>query len=83
MHGATLNHAVVMGRGGAHLRGDIRTSAGTRLDFVGFNLVGTPVGNFLLDDANINTKMMVLGRLKENSYNGRVSAQFILEDIAI
>ena len=82
LRGAVLNHAVLMGRGGLHLRGDFRTSAGTRLDFVGFNLVGTPVGNFLLDDANINTKMMVLGRLKENSYNGRVSAQFILEDIA-
>jgi len=83
LHGAILNHALVMGHGGAHLRGDFRTSAGTRLEFVGFNLVGTPVGNFLLDDANINTKMMVLGRLKENSYNGRTSAQFILEDIAI
>ena len=83
LHGAVLNHAVLMGRGGAHLRGDFRTSGGTRLDFVGFNLVGTPVGNFLLDDANINTKIMVLGRLKENSYNGRTSAQFILEDIAI
>lgn len=83
LRGAVLNHALLMGRGGAHLRGDFRTSGGARLDFVGFNLVGTPVGNFLLDDANINTKMMVLGRLKENSYNGRTSAQFILEDIAI
>ena len=83
LRGAVLNRAMVMGHGGAHLRGDFRTSAGTRLDFVGFNLAGTAVGNFLLDDANINTKMMVLGRLKENSYNGRVSAQLILEDIAI
>ena len=83
LRGAVLNHAILMGHGGMHLRGDFKTSAGTRLDFVGFNLVGTPVGNFLLDDANINTKMMVLGRLKENSYNGRTSAQFILEDIAI
>ena len=83
LHGATLNRAVVMGHGGNHLRGDVRTSAGTRLDFVGFNLVGTPVGDFLLDDANINTKMMLLGRLKENVYNGHSSVQFILEDIAI
>ena len=82
LHGAILNHAVIMGRGGAHLRGDVRTSAGNRLDFVGFNLVGTPVGNFLLDDANINTKIMLMGRLKENVYNGRSSLQFILEDIA-
>ncbi len=83
LHGAVLNRAIIMGRGGAHLRGDFRTSAGTRLEFVGFNMVGTSVGNFLLDDANINTKIMVLGRLKENSYNGRTNAQFILEDIAL
>ena len=32
---------------------------------------------------NTNTKIMLLGRLKENEYNGRVSAQFFVEDIAI
>jgi single-stranded-DNA-specific exonuclease len=82
LHGAVLRHAVVMGSG-AHLRGTVMTSAGTQLAFVGFNLVGTPVGDFLLDDANTNTKMMMLGKLKENEYNGRVSVQFVLEDIAI
>lgn len=82
LHGAVLRHAVVMGSG-AHLRGTVMTSAGTQLAFVGFNLVGTPVGDFLLDDANTNTKMMMLGKLKENEYNGRISVQFVLEDIAI
>ena len=82
LHGAVLRHAVVMGNG-AHLRGTVMTSSGTQLAFVGFNLVGTPVGDFLLDDANTNTKMMMLGKLKENEYNGRVSVQFVLEDIAI
>ena len=82
LRGAVLRHASVMG-GGAHLRGTVATSAGTHLAFVGFNLVGTPVGDFLLDDANTNTKIQMLGRLKENEYNGRVSAQFFLEDIAI
>ena len=77
-----LKNAVVMG-GGAHLRGSIATGAGTTLAFVGFNLVGTPVGDFLLDDANANTTITLLGRLKENEYNGRVSAQFFLEDIAV
>lgn len=80
--GATLRHATVMG-GGAHLRGVVMTGAGTQLAFVGFNLVGTPVGDFLLDDANVNTTIKLLGKLKENEYNGRVSAQFFLEDIAI
>ncbi|MBQ1997513.1 MAG: hypothetical protein II238_03640 [Alphaproteobacteria bacterium] len=82
LRGAVLRHAVVMGNG-SHLRGTVMTSAGTQLAFVGFNLVGTPVGDFLLDDANTNTKIMMLGKLKENEYNGRVSVQFVLEDMAI
>ena len=82
LRGGVLRYASVMG-GGAHLRGSITTSAGTQLAFVGFNLVGTPVGDFLLDDANVNTKIMLLGKLKENEYNGRVNAQFFLEDMAI
>ncbi len=82
LHGAVLRHAVVMGNG-SHLRGSVMTSNGSQLAFVGFNLVGTPVGDFLLDDANTNTKIMLLGKLKENEYNGRVSVQFILEDMAI
>ena len=82
LRGGVLRYASVMG-GGAHLRGVINTSAGTQLSFVGFNLVGTPVGDFLLDDANVNTKIMLLGKLKENEYNGRVSAQFFVEDMAV
>ena len=82
LHGGVLRYASVMG-GGAHLRGSISTSAGTQLSFVGFNLVGTPVGDFLLDDMNVNTKIMLLGKLKENEYNGRVNAQFFVEDVAI
>lgn len=82
LRGAVLKFATVMGNG-AHLRGMVRCSNGTQLSFVGFNLVGTPVGDFLLDDANTNTTIMMLGKLKENEYNGRVSAQFTLEDIAI
>ena len=82
LHGCSLRYASVMGNG-SHLRGSVMTSAGTQLSFVGFNLVGTDVGNFLLDDANTNTKIMMLGKLKENEYNGRVSVQFVLEDIAM
>lgn len=82
LHGGILKYASVMG-GGAHLRGTVITSSGGQLPFVGFNLVGTPVGDFLLDDANINTKIMMLGQLKENEYNGRINAQFYLEDVAI
>lgn len=82
LNGATLRYATTMG-GGAHLRGSVATSSGNQLVFVGFNLVGTPVGDFLLDDANTNTTIKLLGKLKENEYNGRVSAQFYIEDIAL
>ena len=82
LHGATLRFATTMGHG-AHLRGSVMTSAGTQLAFVGFNLVGTPVGDFLLDAAHTNTKIMMLGKLKENDFNGHVSAQFFIEDIAV
>ncbi len=82
LNGCILKFATVMGNG-AHLRGMIRTSNGGQLSFVGFNLVGTPVGDFLLDEANINTKIMMLGKLKENEYNGRSSVQFTLEDMAV
>ena len=82
LHGAVLKFATVMGNG-AHLRGSVRTSNGGQLSFVGFNLVGTAVGDFLLDEANTNTKITMLGKLKENEYNGHVSAQFVLEDMTL
>ena len=82
LDGAVLRFATIMGHG-AHLRGTVVTSNGAQLAFVGFNLVGTPVGDFLLDDMNTNTKIKMLGKLKENDYNGRRSAQFVVEDIAI
>ena len=82
LDGGTIAWAGVMGNG-SHLRGNIRTDNGTMLSFVGFNLTATPVGEFLLDEANINRKIKMLGRLKENEHNGRTSVQFILEDIAI
>lgn len=82
LNGAILQYATVMGNG-THLRGMVKTSLGTQVAFVGFNLVGTPVGNFLLDDANTNTTISMLGKLKDNEYNGRHTAQFMLEDIAI
>ena len=82
LYGGMLSDATNMGKEGKHLRGTIQTSAGS-LSFVGFNLVGTSVGDFLLDRININTKIKVLGKLKENEYNGRKEPQLVLEDIAL
>lgn len=82
LNSAVLKYAVTMGNG-SHLKGRIMTSLGGQVEFVGFNLVGTPVGDFLLDDANTNTTISMLGKLKDNEYNGHRGVQFMLEDIAI
>jgi len=79
LYGGELAYATPMG--GGHVRGSVRTSAGN-LAFVGFNLASAPVGKFLLDEANVGRKIKLCGKLKENEYNGRVSAQFVLEDVA-
>lgn len=82
LRGATLSGIGTMGNG-SHLRGTINASNGSRLSFVGFNMTGTPIGNFLLDGCDTNTKITLLGKLKENEYQSRVSAQFILEDMVV
>ena len=82
LYGTRLQYATRMGNGN-HLRGSVLTSKGTTLNFVGFNLVDTPIGDFLLDDMNTNTTIKMLGKLKENEYNGRKEPQLVLEDIAI
>lgn len=81
LRGGTLGWVSSMGNG-AHLRGTINTTNG-QISFVGFNMVGNPIGDFLLDESNTNTKITMLGKLKENEYNGRITAQFILEDMFI
>jgi single-stranded-DNA-specific exonuclease len=81
LHGGTLSWVSPMS--GTHLRGALRTSAGTNLQLVGFNLVNTPVGEFMLDDGNKDRKIVLCGKLKENDYNGRVTAQFVIEDAVL
>jgi single-stranded-DNA-specific exonuclease len=82
IYGGELAYATTMG-GGGHIRGSLRTSAGVSLSFVGFNLACGPIGQFLLDESNIGRKIMLCGRLNGNEYNGRTTAQFVIEDVAI
>ena len=65
---------------GKHLKGCFNTDRGS-LNFVGFNLVDTKLGKFLLDSINRNTKIKALGKVKENNLNNTV--QFVLEDLVL
>ncbi len=79
LYGATLKYATQMGTD--HVRGTLTTSLGV-LDFVGFNLIKTPIYDFLLDDANNNRPIKILCKIKENEYNNHKKTQLVLEDIA-
>jgi len=82
LYGGELAYATTMG-GGQHLRGALRTSAGTSLNFVGFNMTRGAIGKFLLDESNIGRKITMCGRVVGNEYNGRTSAQFVIEDVTV
>lgn len=66
-----------------HIRGCITNSFGNNLSFIGFNMIDSPIGKFLLDYVNINTNINMLGKLKLNEYLGNKSIQLILEDISL
>ncbi|MDR2769911.1 MAG: single-stranded-DNA-specific exonuclease RecJ, partial [Rickettsiales bacterium] len=65
---------------GSHFSGNLKTASGN-LAVVGFGMSGTPVGKFLLDEANRGAKIRLAGRLKMNDRFGGV--QFLLEDAAV
>ncbi len=81
LYGGTLAWASVMGNN--HIRGNLHTSNGSNLAFVGFNIADTAIGNFMLDDANFGRKITLCGKLKENEWQDRVSPQFIVEDMVV
>lgn len=82
LNGATLKYTRYKGSGNT-ISGRVRTANNTELSFVAFNAIGTAIGDFLLDEENTNTPIKMLGKLKENEYNGGKQVQFILEDIAL
>ncbi len=77
--GAMLSWANIVGHG--HVRAAFKTSAGTTVQVIGFNLADTPVGQFLLDESNVGRAVTLCGKLKENEHMGRTSVQLILEDV--
>lgn len=68
-----------MGNGGVHFFGNIKTSAGN-LAVVAFNMSDGSIGRFLLDESKFNSRIKVIGKLKENDYTGGV--QLFLEDLS-
>ncbi len=63
-----------------HLRVTIGDDSGTtRLNAVAFGTVGTVLGEWLMREKNLH----ILGELKRNSWQGKDSAQFMIDDVAL
>jgi single-stranded-DNA-specific exonuclease len=74
---AKILHVAVMKE--KHLRVTIGDESGTtRLNGVAFGAVGTVLGEWLLTAKTLH----ILGELKKNSWQGKDSAQFMIDDVA-
>ena len=74
---ATIVHREVMKQ--SHLRIALADEAGHRLSAVAFHAVGTRLGEWLLAERQLH----LAGELKRNHWQGRETAQFLIEDAAM
>ena len=73
----TILHVAVMKD--KHLRVTLGDASGTaRLNAVAFNAIGTVLGEWLQGAKTLH----ILGELKRNSWQGKDSAQFMIDDVA-
>ena len=75
----TIADARVVGEN--HLRVDLRSQSGARLQAMAFRTIGTDLGNFLL--ANRGRAVHVAGTISSNWWNGQRSVQFRIEDAVL
>ena len=65
---------------GSHVHAVLSDKAGGRLTAIGFGLTDTPLGQHLLAR---QAPLHLAGHIRANHFNGRVSAQLIIEDGAL
>ncbi|MES2984597.1 MAG: single-stranded-DNA-specific exonuclease RecJ [Pseudomonadota bacterium] len=77
INSARILHQAVMKE--KHLRVTLGDASGSgRLNAVAFNAVGTPLGTALMQEKTLH----LLGELKRNEWQGRETAQFMIDDVA-
>lgn len=75
---ARIAHVAVMKE--KHLRISLTDESGSaRLNAVAFGAVGTVLGEWLMGHKTLH----ILGELKRNRWQGRDSAQFMIDDVAL
>ncbi|MDR0319476.1 MAG: single-stranded-DNA-specific exonuclease RecJ [Rickettsiales bacterium] len=78
--GVSFDWAEPVGNG--HIRAAFGTGFG-KLSAIGFGLLRTSVGEFMMNETNRGRPVKLFGKLKENIYNGNSSVQLVLEDIHV
>ncbi|MFZ4541516.1 MAG: single-stranded-DNA-specific exonuclease RecJ [Rickettsiales bacterium] len=74
---ARIAHVAIMKD--KHLRVTLADESGTsRLNAIAFNAIGTVLGEWLQAEKTLH----ILGELKKNTYQGRESTQFMINDVA-
>ena len=77
---AVIAHADPVGRDQSHLRLSLTDESGKRLNGIAFGAVETPMGQALLKHGG--APFHIAGKIRVNSWQGRSSAQIIIEDAA-
>jgi len=76
--GVRIAHAAPVGS--AHVRCTLASSVGGKLQGIAFRCADGPIGKALMDRAG--TPLHVVGRIGENSWQGRTSVQIVIDDVA-
>ncbi|HEY1096298.1 MAG TPA: DHHA1 domain-containing protein, partial [Alphaproteobacteria bacterium] len=66
-----------------HLRVYFMDDGGGRLTGMAFNAIETPLGQALLEAAQNQNLLHIMGALRINAWQGKISAQFTVEDAAL
>ncbi|MHA1598426.1 MAG: single-stranded-DNA-specific exonuclease RecJ [Alphaproteobacteria bacterium] len=77
---ATIAHAAPVGHDQSHLRVSLTDESGKRLNGIAFGAVETPMGQALLNHGG--APFHIVGKIRVNTWQGRSSAQIVIEDAA-
>ncbi len=78
--GVRLSYVQPMGQQGQHLRCEFSNASGHKVSAVVWNCMDKPHGKALLEGRG--SHFHIMGVVSKNSFNGRDSAQFRVEDVA-
>lgn len=78
---ATVAFAKAVGSDGSHVSFTLKGVTGKTLKGIAFNAMESPIGSVLLHSAKDKSRVTLCGQLRKNEWQGRVTPQFIVQDV--